>query len=56
VTIIDVGEVNSEKFNGDANVITVGAGVAGIALVVLLGRYCNLVKPLDPSSSLVACV
>jgi hypothetical protein len=54
VTIIDVGEVSSEIFN--ANVITVGVGVAGIALVVLSGRYCNLVKPLDPSSSLVACV
>lgn len=37
MTIIDVGEVNSEKFNCDANVITDGVGVAGIALVVLSG-------------------
>jgi len=45
VTINDVGEVNSEKFNCDANVITDGVSVANITLVVLSGRY---VPPIHP--------
>jgi squalene monooxygenase len=38
VNSTDAGEIKSEKLNGDADVIIVGAGVAGAALAYTLGK------------------
>lgn len=38
VTSTDAGEIKSDKLNGDADVIIVGAGIAGAALAHTLGK------------------
>jgi squalene monooxygenase len=38
VTSTDAGDIQSEKLNGDADVIIVGAGIAGAALAHTLGK------------------
>ncbi|KAL6571953.1 hypothetical protein OROMI_012911 [Orobanche minor] len=46
VNSTDAGEIKSEKLNGDADVIIVGAGVAGAALAHTLGKPDRIVEEL----------
>ena len=45
VTSTDAGQIQSERLNGDADVIIVGAGIAGAALAHTLGKvlYSDLI-------------